>query len=123
MVHIFAFDLLEVPQYLFSSRRPEEQGEDHREQLLSTAVKPRQSFPHLLLSFCSPLLSLLTNPWCILDDYRTAPGTVRLGFRSVFLLLIVAGDSLVPSLLNLIRLPLFGFLVFVSFGCQNYFFA
>lgn len=89
---------------------PEEQGEDYREQLLSTAVKPRQSFPHLLLSFCSPLLSLLTNPWCILDDYRTVQGSVRLGFRSVFLLLIVAGDSLVPSWSNLIRLPSFGFL-------------
>lgn len=121
VIYVLAFDLLGVTQCLFSSCRPEEQGEDYREQLLSTAVKPRQSFPHLLLSFCSPLPSLLTNPWCILDDYRTAPGTVRLSFRSVFLLLIVAGDALVPSLSNLVHLPWFGFLVFVSFGCQNYF--
>lgn len=114
----FVFDLLGVTQYLLSSRRPEEQGEDYREQLLSTAVKPRQTFPTSSLFFCSPLPSLLTNPWCILDDYRRAPGRVRLGFRSVFLLCIVAGDSLVPSLSNLICLPSFGFLV--SFGCQIY---
>ncbi len=42
----FVFDLLGVTQYLLSSCRPEEQREDYREQLLSTAVKPRQTFPH-----------------------------------------------------------------------------
>uniref|UniRef100_A0A9J8AT71 Ubiquitin-like protein 3 n=1 Tax=Cyprinus carpio carpio TaxID=630221 RepID=A0A9J8AT71_CYPCA len=60
VMHLVARETLPEPnshggtQYLLSSRRPEEQGEDYREQLLSTAVKPKQTFPHLLLVLLLP---------------------------------------------------------------------
>lgn len=78
VMHLVARETLPEPNS-HGQRNREKTTESSCCLLLWNTKNPSSSPPFIPLFSC-----LLTNPWCILDDHRRAPGRVWLGFHSVF---------------------------------------